>query len=96
MPETVSRAGSLADLAAKLGIDSERLERTVRRFNGFVQAGADDDFHRGEHLWKLASTPAARGANSSLGTLEEPPFYGIELHPAGGSSVGLLADGAGG
>jgi 3-oxosteroid 1-dehydrogenase len=24
--------------------------------------------------------------------IEEPPFYGVELHPAGGSSVGLLAD----
>jgi predicted oxidoreductase len=35
---------------------------------------------------------AAAGANGSLGTIEEPPFYGIELHPAGGSSVGLLAD----
>ena len=27
-----------------------------------------------------------------LGTIEEPPFYGIELRPAGGSSVGLLTD----
>ena len=34
----------------------------------------------------------ARGGNPSLGTLEEPPFYGIELHPAGGTSVGLLTD----
>ncbi len=30
----------------------------------------------------------ARGGNGSLGTVEEPPLYGIELHPAGGSSVG--------
>ena len=30
--------------------------------------------------------------DSSLGIVEEPPFYGIELHPAGGSSVGLLTD----
>src|SRR5579863_988999 len=44
----VARAGSLSALAAKLGIDGDRLERTVRRFNGFVQNGADDDFHRGE------------------------------------------------
>ena len=27
-----------------------------------------------------------------LGTVEEPPFYGIELHPAGGSSAGLLTN----
>ena len=40
----------------------------------------------------LASATAAWGDNSSLGTVEEPPFYGIKLHPAGGSSVGLLTD----
>ena len=35
------------------------------------------------------------GGNNSLGTVEQPPFYGIELHPAGGSSVGLLTDASG-
>ena len=51
----------------------------------------DEDFHRGEHQWKLASRPNQPG-NGSLGTVEKPPFYGIELHPAGGSSAGLLTD----
>jgi 3-oxosteroid 1-dehydrogenase len=92
VPQTVSRAGGLAELAVKLGIDSDQLEKTVRRFNDFVDAGADEDFHRGEHQWKLASATAAPGTNGSLGTIAEPPFYGIELHPAGGSSVGLLTD----
>jgi len=101
VPHTVSRAGSLPELAAKLGIDGGQLEQTVGRFNAFVASGVDGDFHRGEHRWKLASAPAAPGApgapagNVSLGAIEEPPFYGIELHPAGGSSVGLLADSRG-
>jgi 3-oxosteroid 1-dehydrogenase len=83
VPNTVSRAGTLPELAAKLGVNGGKLEKTVRRFNAFVEGGADEDFHRGEHQWKLAS---------SLGTVGEPPFYGIELHPAGGSSVGMLTD----
>ena len=95
VPATVERAGSLPELAAKLGIDPDQLENTARRLNGFVAQGADDDFHRGEHQWKLASAKAAPGSNSSLGTIEQPPFYGIELQPAGGSSVGLLADARG-
>ena len=57
-----------------------------------MASGRDADFQRGEHSWKLASAKAAPGTNGSLGTIAEPPFYGIELHPAGGSSVGLLAD----
>jgi hypothetical protein len=92
VPKSVSRAGNLPELAAKLGIDRDQLERAVRRFNGFVQTGADQDFHRGKNQWKLASTTTAHSANGSLGTIEEPPFYGIELRPAGGSSVGLLTD----
>jgi len=88
----VSRAGTLPELAAKLGVNGGKLEKTVRRFNAFVEGGADEDFHRGEHQWKLASATAAWGENSSLGTVGEPPFYGIELHPAGGSSVGLLTN----
>jgi 3-oxosteroid 1-dehydrogenase len=60
-----------------------------------VQTGADEDFHRGENQWKLASVKAAQSTNGSLGTIEEPPFYGIELRPAGGSSVGLLTDSRG-
>jgi 3-oxosteroid 1-dehydrogenase len=92
VPKTVARAGNLPELAVQLGIDRDQLENTARRFNGFVARGADDDFHRGEHQWKLAAAQAGRGANNSLGTIEEPPFYGIELHPAGGSSVGLLTD----
>jgi 3-oxosteroid 1-dehydrogenase len=82
----------LPELAVKLGIDSDQLEKTVRRFNGFVETGGDADFHRGESQWKLASATAARGTNGCLGTIGEPPFYGIELHPSGGSSVGLLTD----
>src|ERR1700686_2396709 len=95
VPRTVARAGSLPELAAKLGIDRDQLEKTVGRFNGFVAAGMGDDFHRGESQWNLASGRAARGTNGSLGTIEEPPFYGVELHPTGASSVGLLADGRG-
>jgi 3-oxosteroid 1-dehydrogenase len=92
VPRTVSRAGDLSELAAKLGIDGAALEHTVRQFNGFVEGGRDADFHRGEHQWKLAAATAARAGNGSLGTVAQPPFYGIELHPAGGSSAGLLTD----
>jgi 3-oxosteroid 1-dehydrogenase len=92
VPETVSRAGRLPELAAKLGIDLDQLENTVRRFNRFAEAGADDDFHRGENQWKLAAAKTAQSTNGSLGTIAEPPFYGIELRPAAGSSVGLLTD----
>jgi 3-oxosteroid 1-dehydrogenase len=94
VPDAVARAGSIPELAARLGIDGGELEATVRRFNGFVASGRDADFHRGEHAWKLAAADTA-GRNASLGAIAEPPFYGIELQPAGGASAGLLTDALG-
>ena len=91
VPRTVARADALSDLAAMLDIEAAGLQQTVSRFNSFFTNGVDEDFHRGEHQWKLASQPRRPG-DGSLGTVEKPPFYGIELHPAGGSSVGLLTD----
>jgi hypothetical protein len=80
-------------LAATLGIDSEGLGGTVTRFNEFARNGIDEDFHRGERKWRLASSPPGRRANGRLGTIEQPPFYGLELHPSlGTSSAGLLTN----
>src|SRR5262249_4895804 len=92
VPSTVPRAATLHELARKLAIDADALVNTAERFNGFVRTGADPDFHHAENQWKLASAKAPRGGNASLGTIEEPPFYGVELHPTGSASVGLLAD----
>jgi 3-oxosteroid 1-dehydrogenase len=92
VPATVARADNLVDLAARLDIDPTQLTNTVRRFNGFVAAGKDADFHRGEHRWRLAASTVAPGSSGSLGTISEAPFYGVELKPAGGSSTGLLTD----
>jgi 3-oxosteroid 1-dehydrogenase len=92
-PEWVARADSIAGLAAKLGVDADGLRQTIARFNGFVEAGADADFHRGEESWTLASGSLARGrSNPSLGTIKEPPYYGVRLHPSGCSSAGVLAN----
>jgi len=91
VPRTVACADTLSELAGMLRIDADGLQQTVSRFNGFAASGVDEDFHRGDHQWKLASRPKQPG-NGSLGTVEKPPFYGIELHPAGGSSAGLLTD----
>src|SRR6202035_1833886 len=80
-------------LAEQLGIDAGGLSRTVARFNAFARDGTDTDFHRGERKWRLADGPPGRRANGRLGPIEQPPFYGLELHPSlGTSSAGLLTN----
>jgi 3-oxosteroid 1-dehydrogenase len=92
VPDVIPRADSLSDLARLLGIDVDCFLATIERFNGFACSGVDRDFHRGELKWKLASAKGHAGGNPALGTIEVPPFYGVELRPSIGNSSGLLAD----
>jgi 3-oxosteroid 1-dehydrogenase len=93
IPKWVASDNSIKGLATKLGIDALGLENTVRRFNKFVTEGRDHDFHRGELAWRLANQSGkVAGENQSLGMIEEPPFFGLELHPSAAGSAGLLTN----
>ncbi|MEA2979933.1 MAG: 3-oxosteroid 1-dehydrogenase [Alphaproteobacteria bacterium] len=93
VPASVARADTIPALASKLGIDPGGLDRTVGRFNNFAANGSDEDFQRGALRWRLADRSNEKRRNPSLGPLDRPPFYGMELSPSlGTSSAGLLAD----
>jgi 3-oxosteroid 1-dehydrogenase len=92
IPSWVARDATLAGLAQKLGVDGGRLRQTAERYNTHVRAGRDQDFYRGEKAWRMARDKGAAGGNQSLGEISQPPFYGIELHPTGAGSVGVLTN----
>jgi len=60
----VFQAGTLAELAGKIGADAPALEETVRNFNGTCGEGRDSQFGR---------------PGNSLAPLETPPYYALEL-----------------
>lgn len=91
VPAFVDRAERIETLAERLGIDPAGLRAEVERFNGFAATGIDADFGRGQLAWSRSYGGDARNANPNLGPLE-PPFYGVPLHPTGGSSAGLLTN----
>ena len=69
------QAGTLDELARRLGIDPAQLSATINRYNGFVDNGSDEDFGRdglSTHYGKLTR-------------IERAPFY---AYP---SSSGLIA-----
>jgi 3-oxosteroid 1-dehydrogenase len=88
IPSWVASGTTLAELAVALGIDAAGLQATAARFNEDARRGIDSEFHRGETPRGL--TRFAPGA--TLGTIEEKPFHGIELHPTSLASAGLVAD----
>ena len=87
IPEAVAvSAGTLRELAGKLGIDAAGLEATVARFNAFAVEGVDRDFGRGTYPWAAMMTGDSTRKNPNLGPLDKPPFYGMRLRVA---SVGI-------
>lgn len=89
-------AGSIRELAGRIGIDADTLEATVARFNAHAEKGEDPDFGRGSHPWSawMCGDPYHR-PNPNLGPLVKPPFYAVELERLGGSAIpaaGLLTD----
>ena len=71
-PPWVIKAENIADLATKIGIDSEALEMTVARYNEHAANGVDPDFRR--HEVGLMSP-------GQVAPIERPPFYAVEMYP---------------
>lgn len=90
------KAGSIAELADKLGIDAEGLATTVSRFNHFATIGEDADFHRGEMAYDLLYGDVRLGPNPCLAPIQEGPFYAMEVYPGDiGTKGGLLTNAVG-
>jgi 3-oxosteroid 1-dehydrogenase len=95
-PSWVTRADTLAALAAAAGIDADGLAETVARFNGFARDGVDRDFGRGASEWDREWGDPEHEPNPSLGTLERGPFYAIRIHAGAiGTKGGLRVNGRG-
>jgi 3-oxosteroid 1-dehydrogenase len=82
VPEWVSRAGTLGELAGQLGLPADALQATVERFNAHARAGADPDFTRGRSAFDRF--PGGRMTDpgspfATLGPLESGPFYAAEV-----------------
>ncbi len=89
---TLHRAGSVEDLAGKIGVPAGALAETVTRFNAGARAGRDEDFKRGDSAYdRYYGDPTL--ANPCLNELVRPPFYAAKLVPGDlGTKGGLLTD----
>jgi 3-oxosteroid 1-dehydrogenase len=90
------QAGTIRELASKIGVDADGLEQTVAAFNANAVKGVDPEYGRGTHPWStwMCGDPFHQPC-PVLGPLEKGPFYAVRLDRMGGtaiSSSGILTD----
>ncbi|OBI95148.1 FAD-binding protein [Mycobacterium asiaticum] len=84
-------AGTLEELAAKVGVPPDALVATVARFNGFAATGVDEDFGRGDEAFDRAFS----GGASPLVPIDRPPFHAAAFGISDlGTKGGLRTDAA--
>ncbi len=90
------RADTLEALAADIGLDPPTVRATVERFNESARLGVDTDFHRGETAYDRYYSDVRVKPNPTLGPIETPPFYALEVYPSDlGTKAGLATDAGG-
>lgn len=86
-------AATLTQLAELCGINPSGLVAESTRFNGFADVGVDQDFMRGASFHNRTYGDPRNRPNPSLGRIEQPPFYAVQVWPLDvGTSGGLVTD----
>jgi hypothetical protein len=78
----IASADTPEGLAEKLGIPGDALRETIERFNANARELKDPDFNRGwskQDQWWGDPTLRDGTPRASLGPVEDPPFYAIEV-----------------
>lgn len=86
-------ADTLEELASKMKVDTKTFLATIERFNGFAQAGVDEDFQRGRTEYdRYYSNPLVK-PNPNLGAIEQGPFRAVKIYPGDlNTKGGLVTD----
>lgn len=93
LDNVIYRADTLAELAAKIGVDAEGLAQTVVQMNGYAASGVDAEFGKGSNVFDRYYGDSKSKPNPCLGPIERAPFYALRLDPGEiGTKGGLRTD----
>lgn len=85
----LKKANTIEELARLIKVDPATLRATIDRWNGFVDQGRDEDFHRGDRDYdKFLGDPFRDGVKRSIGRIDKAPFYAIDIVPGDVSTYG--------
>jgi len=82
VPDWVHRGATLPELAAAIRVEPDGLEASVVLWNAMCPHGEDEIFGRGESPYdRYYGDPSLLPGNPTLGPIDTPPFYAIEVLP---------------
>jgi 3-oxosteroid 1-dehydrogenase len=85
----LKQADTIEELAKLIKVDPATLRATVDRWNGFVDKGVDEDFHRGDRAYdQFLGDPRRDGQFRTLGRIDKAPFYAVDVVPGDVSTYG--------
>ena len=89
----VKQAETLPALADQIGVPRDALVDTIERFNAFARLGDDRDYDRGKSAYDRYYGDPSNEPNPCLGTIDESPFFAVEMWPGDlGTKGGLLTN----
>lgn len=87
------RGRTIGEVAEQLGLPPDAAAASVAEFNRAAVSGSDPLFGRGRDIYQRHLGDADQKPNPCVAPLNQPPFYGIVLHPADlGTATGLVTD----
>lgn len=81
VPDWLTSADTLAELADMIGVDGAGLEETVDRWNAHVADLDDPDYGRGRSINDTHWGDGSRTAAATLGPLDTGPYYAVQVRP---------------
>lgn len=86
-------APTLAALAGKIGVDAQRLQATVARYNQFAAKAEDPDFGKGSTAYNRNLGDPSHRPNPCLRAIGDGPYYAVQVVAGDiGTSCGIHTD----
>jgi len=87
----LTKSNTIADLAQRIGIDSNALEKTVQKMNDYASTGKDTEFGRGDSIYDRYYGDPTIKPNPCLAPIAEAPFYAMRIEPGDFGTHGGLS-----
>ena len=89
----LKQGATIAELAAACNLPADALIATTEKFNRYARAGKDEEFGRGMSAYDRFLGDYTHGPNDALGTVEQGPFFAVQIVPGDvGTYGGVVCD----